>query len=65
MLIHDSYSTVVAPYLSLLCGQIDMIDVRAANGNFNGNLDAYRDEMQPDIVIVMYCSPVNIDRSAG
>ena len=43
----------------------DMIDVRAANGNFNGNLDAYRDEMQPDIVIVMYCSPVNIDRSAG
>lgn len=65
LLIHDSYSTVVAPYLSLLCGQIDMIDVRAANGNFNGSLDAYRDEMQPDIVIVMYCSPVNIDRSAG
>ena len=42
-----------------------MIDVRQANGNFDGSLDAYRDEMQPDIVIVMFCSPVNIDRSGG
>ena len=65
LLIHDSYSTVVAPYLSLLCSRLDMIDVRQANGNFDGSLDAYRDELQPDIVIVMFCSPVNIDRSGG
>lgn len=65
LLIHDSYSTVVAPYLSLLSGEIDMIDVRAANGNFDGNLLAYLDEMQPDIVIAAFCSPVNLDRSAG
>ena len=65
LLIHDSYSTVVAPYLSLLCSRLDMIDVRQANGNFDGSLDAYRDELRPDIVIVMFCSPVNIDRSGG
>lgn len=65
LLIHDSYSTMVAPYLSLLSGQIDMIDVRAGNGNFDGNLLAYIDEMQPDIVIAAFCSPVNLDRSAG
>lgn len=65
LLIHDSYSTVVAPYLAMLSSQLDLIDVREQNGNFTGSLDAYREEMQPDLVLVMYCSPVNIDRSGG
>ena len=40
-----------------------MIDVRKENGNFNGNLSAYIDEFQPDLVLFSFCSPVNIDRS--
>ena len=63
MIVHDSYFTVVAPFLANVCGEIDLLDVRAANGNFNGSLDAYREEMQPDLVIVVLCSPECIDRS--
>lgn len=63
MLVHDSYSTVVAPYLASVCGELDLLDVRPANGNFNGSLDAYREKMQPDLVIVILCSPECIDRS--
>ena len=65
LLIHDSYSTAVMPFLALSCGEIHMIDVRDHAGNYTGNLDAYREETQPDIVIVMLCSPVDIDRSDG
>ena len=63
MIVHDSYFTVVAPFLANVCGEIDLLDVRAANGNFNGSLDAYREEMQPDLVLVVLCSPECIDRS--
>lgn len=63
MIVHDSYFTVVAPFLANVCGEIDLLDIRAANGNFNGSLDAYREEMQPDLVLVVLCSPECIDRS--
>lgn len=63
LLIHDSYATAIAPFLATACGQLHMIDVREANGNFNGNLVAYIQEFQPDLVLFSFCSPVNIDRS--
>lgn len=63
MIVHDSYFTVVAPFLATVCKELDLLDVREANGNFNGSLDAYREEMQPDLVIVILCSPECIDRS--
>ena len=63
LLIHDSYATAVAPFLATTCQELHMIDVRKENGNFNGNLSAYIDEFQPDLVLFSFCSPVNIDRS--
>ena len=63
LLIHDSYATVIAPFLALTCQELDLIDVREANGNFDGNLNAYIDAFDPDLVLFSFCSPVNIDRS--
>lgn len=63
LLIHDSYATAIAPFLATTCGELHMIDVREANGNFNGNLVSYIQEFQPDLVLFSFCSPVNIDRS--
>ncbi len=65
MLLHDSYAASVAPFLSLFCSEVDLVDVRPANGNFNGSLDAFRDETEPDLVLLMFCSPENINRSKG
>ena len=63
LLIHDSYSTSVMPFLAQSCGEIHMIDVRPWAGNYEGDVNAYRDEIQPDIVIVMLCSPEFVDHS--
>ena len=57
LLIHDSYATAVAPFLATTCQELHMIDVRKENGNFNGNLSAYIDEFQPDLVLFSFCSP--------
>ncbi len=65
LIIRDSYCSAVAPYLSLVCGEVDLIDVRRENGNFDGNLTALIQQTEPDLVLVMFCSPCNIDRSGG
>ena len=54
---------MIAPFLALTCQELDLIDVREANGNFDGNLNAYIDAFDPDLVLFSFCSPVNIDRS--
>ena len=54
---------MIAPFLALTCQELDLIDVRQANGNFDGNLNAYIDAFDPDLVLFSFCSPVNIDRS--
>ena len=63
LLVHDSYSTSVMPFLAQSCGEIHMIDVRPWAGNYDGDINACRDEIQPDIVIVMLCSPEFVDHS--
>lgn len=54
LLIRDSFSLAVIPYLSLMVKQCDCIDVRTSNGNFNGSIKTYIEETQPDVVILMY-----------
>lgn len=63
LLVHDSYSTSVMPFLAQSCGEIHMVDVRPWAGNYEGDLNALRDEIQPDIVIVMLCSPEFVTHS--
>lgn len=48
--IKDSFSNPETVALALVCGQLDMIDVR----NFTGSIEAYINETRPDLVIVAY-----------
>ena len=57
LMIRDSFSIAVAPYMALGCSELDLIDVRASNGNFSGSIRAYADQMKPDIVIMLVSSP--------
>lgn len=57
LIIQDSFATAAAPYLSLACSQLDMIDVRKTNGDFTGSIRTYIDEMQPDLVMVFESTP--------
>ena len=63
MLVHDSYSTAVMPFLAQSCGEIHMVDVRPWAGNYEGDLRALRDGIRPDIVIVMLCNPEFVTHS--
>lgn len=58
LIIRDSFSLSVAPYLALNTSEIDMVDLRSTQGNFNGNLKAFIDEGNYDVVIMM-CFPEN------
>lgn len=59
LLIKDSFSDVVIPFLSLETAYVSAIDLR----HFNGSLKSYIREYNPDIVVVMYNGSVfkNID----
>lgn len=50
LLIRDSYSDVLIPFLSLVYSQIHVIDMRV----FTSDLLAYLDEFRPDLVLVVY-----------
>ena len=48
LLIKDSFSNVIAPYLSLVCGQVDLIDSRY----FEGSAVDWVRQNKPDVVMV-------------
>ncbi len=50
LLIKDSFANVVAPFLALTAGQVDVLDLR----HFNGSVHAYIERNQPDAVVVLY-----------
>lgn len=50
LLLTESYSDVISPFLACAYADIDEIDLRL----FHGSLETYIDETQPDLVISMY-----------
>lgn len=50
MLIHDSFSDCMAPFLALGVKNLESLDLRY----FTGSLEAYIKGSRPDMVIVMY-----------
>lgn len=50
LMIHDSFGSSVIPFFAMGLKSTDSIDLRY----FNGSLETYIKETQPDIVIVMY-----------
>lgn len=57
LVLKDSFSFTLIPYLALTASQIDMLDYRPSNGSFNGNLCAYIDAFKPDLVLMIGQSP--------
>lgn len=53
LLIKDSFSCVVAPFLAQGCSNLDIVDLRQSDSI---DLKEYMDNNEPDIVIVMYCT---------
>lgn len=53
LVIRDSFALAVIPYLSCVCSEVDSIDIRKTNGNFNGSIRTYIDEFKPDIVLII------------
>lgn len=60
VMIRDSYSIAIAPFLALSCSRLDLIDTRSDNGNFNGSIINYINETSPDIVLVLEKTPYDI-----
>lgn len=60
LLLTESYSFVVTPFISLEYENVDEIDLRI----FNGSLETYIEETRPDIVLVVY-SPNSYNPDAG
>lgn len=57
LLLTDSYSDVVSPFLACAYSNIDEIDLRI----FNGSLQAYIEKNRPDIVIsITSCYDINV-----
>lgn len=52
MLIRDSFSCAITPYLALACSELATVDPRY----FNGDLLSYIDWVKPDVVVVLYSS---------
>lgn len=50
LLIRDSFSCALAPFLALNCGELMTMDMRY----FKDDLPAYLDWLRPDLVLVMY-----------
>lgn len=57
LVIRDSYTSILAPYLSIMCSELVLIDTREDNGNFNGSVVTCINEFEPDAVIAIQCSP--------
>lgn len=52
VLIRDSFSCALAPFLAIQCGRLITIDLRA----YSGDLEADIRELDPDAVLVLYTS---------
>lgn len=52
LLVRESYSCALAPFLALDCSELITVDLRY----FNENLLEYVDWLQPDLVMVLYCA---------
>ena len=50
VLIRDSFSCALAPFLALQCSQLTTIDLRY----YEGNLAEELEQMQPDLVLLLY-----------
>jgi hypothetical protein len=59
LLIRDSFSDTLLPYLSLGCWQVTALDLRV----FNGSVQNFIEQEKPDIILVMYTAvkPDKID----
>ena len=55
--IKDSFSNVIAPYLALVCGQVDLIDIR----EFEGSAADWVRENKPDVVMVTMTARMSND----
>ncbi len=53
VLVKDSSSLAMAPYMAMGCSELDSIDVRPESGNFDGSLRTYILKMKPDVVIMI------------
>ena len=60
LMIRDSFSIVVAPYLAESCSELVMLDTRPSTGNFTGSIINCINSFQPDIVLAFQSSPQNI-----
>lgn len=54
LVLGDSFSLAMVPYLSLMAKETDLIDFRRDQGNFSGSIQTYIDQMKPDIVMLAY-----------
>ena len=52
LLIRDSFSCAITPYLALACSQLTTLDPRSFTGDLLGTIDWVR----PDVVVVLYSS---------
>ncbi len=59
LIIKDSFGNMVSPYLVVACSELNLLDIRKDNGNFNGSVKQFIAETNPDIVIVMLSFPTN------
>lgn len=58
LLVRDSFSCALTPFLAAACGRLDLIDLRY----FDGSVAQYAQETDPDLVLVMYtCGTVRKD----
>ncbi|MDO4982673.1 MAG: DHHW family protein [Eubacteriales bacterium] len=58
LIVHDSFTDVVAPFLGLSIQEVDAIDLR----HFNGSLKSYIEAEKPDIVVLAYNPSVLTDK---
>lgn len=54
LVLGDSFSLGMVPYLSLMAKETDLIDFRRDQGNFSGSIQTYIDQMKPDVVLLAY-----------
>lgn len=54
LVLGDSFSLGMVPYLSLMAKETDLIDFRRDQGNFSGSIQSYIDQMKPDVVLLAY-----------
>ena len=57
LMIRDSFSIAVAPYLACSCSELVLLDTRSENGNFTGSVVSCINQFKPDIVLALQSKP--------